>query len=275
MRHELVESHIIAERQGGVIAHRQLRACGVSTEAIARRVRSRRLHPVHRGVYAVGHRLLGASGRRWAAVLACGDGAVVSHSTAADAFDLLRSDSPTVHVSVGPGGRARRAGVRVHRTVALAPDEIMKLDGLPITTPSRTLLDLAATRLPRDALATAVDRADVLKLVDFAELRELLARYPRRPGTASLNAMLARYRGHVDTRSELERLVHKLCDERGLPSPSVNCSIEGKVRDFYWPHRRLVVEADSYGWHRSPSALNTDRERDVELELAVCRVHRA
>jgi very-short-patch-repair endonuclease len=72
----------------------------------------------------------------------------------------------------------------------------------------------------------------------------------------------------VDTRSELERLVDRLCNAHGLPQPLVNTVIEERVRDFHWPHRRLVVEADSFGWHSSPSALNDDRERDVELTLA-------
>jgi very-short-patch-repair endonuclease len=82
-----------------------------------------------------------------------------------------------------------------------------------------------------------------------------------------LKAQLSRYRGPVDTRSELERLVDQLCDANGLPQPLVNTVIEGRVRDFHWPHCGLVVEADSFGWHSSPSALNDDRERDVELTL--------
>jgi len=85
--------------------------------------------------------------------------------------------------------------------------------------------------------------------------------------------VLARYRAG-DTRSVLEALVAELCDAHGLPRPQENCVIEGKVRDFYWPHARLVVEADSYAWHRSPSALNDDRERDVELTLAGYRTLR-
>jgi very-short-patch-repair endonuclease len=156
----------------------------------------------------------------------------------------------------------------------LPDDEVTKLDGLPITTPPRTLLDLAAAGLRDRPLGQALDRANKLRLVDFAELHRLLARYPRRPGTRSLKAQLARYRGTVDTRSELERLVNELCDAHHLPPPLVNTVIEGRVRDFYWPHCRLVVEADSYGWHSSPDALNDDRERDVELTLAGYRTLR-
>jgi hypothetical protein len=150
----------------------------------------------------------------------------------------------------------------------------MELDGLPITTPARTLLDLAASGLGGRSLEAALDRAEQLRLLDFAELHRLIARYPRRSGTRSLKAQLERYRGPLDARSELERLVLELCDAHDLPRPLVNTVIEGKVRDFHWPACRLVVEADSYAWHRSPSALNDDRERDVELTMAGYRTLR-
>jgi hypothetical protein len=160
----------------------------------------------------------------------------------------------------------------VHRPLELPCDEVTSLRGLPITAPARTLLDLSAAGIRN--LDTVLDRAEQMRLIDFGELHQLLQRYPRRPGTRSLKAQLARYRGPIDVRSELERLVIELCRVHGLPPPNVNCSIEGRVRDLYWPHCRLVLEADSYGWHRSPSALNTDRERDVELVLAGYRVLR-
>src|SRR5829696_3296807 len=111
MRRKLVpdaEIARIAARQGGVISHGQLTALGVGASAIDRRVRAGRLHRVFRGVYAVGHPLIGADGRRWAAVLACGDGAVVSHASAADAWGISSSASPIMDVTVGRGGRAKR-----------------------------------------------------------------------------------------------------------------------------------------------------------------------
>jgi hypothetical protein len=214
------------------------------------------------------HPLIRADGRRWAAVLACGPGAVVSHASAADAWGIRASASPTVDVTVARTGRARRPGIRLHTSIELRAGEVTHRAGLPVTTPSRTLLDLAASGLRGRRLEQALDLAEHERLVDFADLRALLARYPGRPGTASLRAQLDRYAGPADTRSRLERLVLQLCDDHGLSRPLVNCVIEGKVRDFYWPARRLVVEADSYRWHRSPSALNDDRERDVELVLA-------
>jgi hypothetical protein len=259
----------LAARQGGVVSHEQLRRLGFSPEAIKRRVVVGRLVPFHRGIYAVGHSGVGVEGLRWAAVLALGNDAFLSHASAADAHGIRASKARVMHVTVrGRGGRERRDGIRVHRPRALPDDEVTTLQRLPITTPARTLLDLAATGLKGRALESALNHAELDVRLDFAELHELLARYRRRPGTRSLKAQLEAYRGPVDVRSKLERLVYELCDAYGLPRPLVNTVIEGKVRDFYWPHRRVVVEADSFRWHRTPSALNDDRERDVELTLA-------
>lgn len=269
MRRELATDEAIAaiaDRQGGTVARIQLIALGLSASAIDRRLRCGRLHLLHRGVYSVGHRVVGVDGRRWAAVLACGDGAVLSHGSAAAEWAIRASASPTSDVTVGRSGRATRDRIRLHWR-SLPPDETTRLDGLPITTPARTLLDLSASGLRGRPLEASVDRAERQRLLDFADLHRLLARYPARPGSPSLRAVLARYHP-ADTRSELEEIVLELCDAHGLPRPQVNCVIEGKVRDFYWPGSRLVVEADSYSWHRSPSALNDDRERDVELTLA-------
>jgi very-short-patch-repair endonuclease len=278
MRYESAPDQAIARlaaRQGGVISHEQLRALGLSGQAIHRRVCCGRLHRLHRSVFAVGHRVLGVDARRWAAVLALGDQAFLSHHSAADAFGVRASGSGLIDVSVrGRGGRKRHPGIRVHRPHALPDDEVTTLRRLPITTPARTLLDLAGRGLRERALETALDLAEQQRLLDFAELHALLARYPRRPGTRLLKAQLDRYRGPIDVRSKLERLLYELCDDRDLPRPLENTGIEGRMRDFYWPNWRLVVEADSYGWHRSPSALNDDRERDVELTLAGYRTLR-
>jgi hypothetical protein len=217
--------------------------------------------------------VVGVIGRRWAAVLACGDGAALAGVSAAAAYGIRQSSSPTIHVLVGRNGRARRDGIVLHWQRAIPVDEVTQLDGLPITTPARTLLDLAGGGLRGRYLEAALDAAERKRLLDFADLHGLLARYPGRPGTPSLKAVLARYRGG-DTRSKLEEIVAELCDAHALPRPLENCIIEGKVRDFYWPHARLVVEADSYSWHRSPSALDDDRERDVELTLAGMRTLR-
>ena len=260
---------MLAARQGGVVSHPQLRALGVSAAAIHRRVRAGRLHPRYRGVYAVGHAALNVTGLRWAAVLAYGPDGVISHASAGAAWAVRRSAAERIDVTVGSGGRMRRAGVRLHRTRVMPADEVTRLAGLPITTPARTVLDLAASGLRGRKLESALDRAHLRGLLDFADLVRLLERYPTRRGSPALRELLSRYMPDAfDVRSELEDLVLELCDARGLPRPQTNVVVEGKVRDFYWPRARLVVEADSYGWHRGPSALNDDRERDVTLTLS-------
>jgi very-short-patch-repair endonuclease len=272
MRRELVTDQaiaVIAERQGGVIARVQLLRLGLSPSAVDRRLRAGRLHVIHRGVYAVGHRRIDVTGRRWAAVLACGEGAVLSHASAGAAWGFRRSRAAIMDVTVRGGGRTRRPRIRVHWSRALPPDDVTQLDGLPITTPARTLLDLAAGGLRDRPLEAALDRAERELRVDWAEVRRLLERHAGRPGVPALRETLARYApGSVETLSVLEEIVLELCDEYALPRPQVNVLIEGRRRDFYWPDVRLVVEADSYTWHRSPSALDDDRERDVELTLA-------
>jgi predicted transcriptional regulator of viral defense system len=274
MRDQLGIDHAIAalaQRQHGFVEHGQLLVLGLSPSAIGRRVDAGRLHRRYRGVYAVGHRRTGIEGEWWGAVLAYAPDGVLSHASAAAAFSLLRSTA--LHITAG-GGRKRRPGIVFHRRRSLPMDETTQLDGLPITTPARTLLDIAATGLNRTRLELAVDRAEKQRLLDFADLHALLARYAGARGTPSLKAVLASYSDPLDVRSELEALVLELCDAHGLPRPMVNCVIEGEVRDFCWPSRRLVVEADSYAWHRSPAALNADRERDVVLTLAGWRVLR-
>jgi Protein of unknown function (DUF559)/Transcriptional regulator, AbiEi antitoxin len=274
MRDHLGIDHAIAalaQRQHGFVEHGQLLVLGLSPSAIGRRVDAGRLHRRYRGVYSVGHRRTGFEGEWWAAVLAYAPDGVLSHASAAAAFSLRRSRE--LHV-IARSGRKRRPGVVVHERRVVPDDEVTSLDGLPITTPARTLLDLAGSGLKLTRLELAVDRAVKQRLLDFAELRELLARYPGRPGTPSLKAVLAAYSDPLDVRSELEELVLELCDARGLPRPLVNCVIEEKVRDFCWPSRRLVVEADSFAWHSSPASLNADRERDVALTLAGWRVLR-
>ena len=264
----------LAERQGGVVARRQLLARGVTSRQIERRLASGRLFRLHTGVYAVGHRVVGALGRRWAAVLACGDGAVLSDRSAGEAWEMRSTSAIVVDVTVRVNGARSRPGIRTHRR-ALAPDEVTELDGLPITTPERTLLDLAAGGLRGRALERVVDQAERMRLVDFGKVGRLVERHRGAPGIPSLKAVLTRYaNASVETRSTLEDLLVELCDQHGIPRPAGNVVVEGWVRDFHWPHAGLVVEADSYAYHRSPSAMADDRARDVSLTLAGIRTLR-
>jgi very-short-patch-repair endonuclease len=265
------EIALIAARQGGVVSCGQLSAVGISRHAIHRRARVGRLHRVHGEVYAVGHPRISPVGWQWAAVLACGRGAMLSHWSAGSAWGLPALGGGARHhvIVTGRTGRARRPGITIHRPLYLDPSEVTDLDGLPITTPARTLLDLAAAGLRGRPLEAALDHAERRLEVDWSEVRRLLERHTGQRGASALAATLRRYvPGSVETFSALEEIVLELCDEFAIPRPRVNCVIEGKRRDFYWPHHRLVVEADSYAWHRSPSALNDDRERDVRLQLA-------
>jgi predicted transcriptional regulator of viral defense system len=242
---------VIAAKQGGVIARRQLVALGFSKAEIDHMVAHGRLHVVHRGVYAVGHTAVGTHGRRWAAVLACGESAVLSHASAAAAWGLRPSASAVIDVSVGRGGRARRPGIRLHYRRSLSADDVTALDGLPITTPARTVLDLAASGLRGAKLEAVVDVA-VHERLDFGDLERLLA--SRQAGTAALREVVRRYApGSVDVRSGLEVRFLELCDGGGLPRPAVNVVVCGRVRDFFWADVPLVVEVDSWRWHRSRS----------------------
>src|SRR5215212_3141762 len=270
-----VQIAAIAARQGGVVSAWQLHDCGLSRQAIARRHRAGRLHVIHRGVYAVGHPVVAAVGLRWAAVLAIGAGAGLSDTSAGVAWGLRPSASRTMHVTVTTrAGRRPRPGIIVHRR-ALQADELTTLDGLPITTPARTLIDLAAAGLRGRPVEAALDVAEVDLRIDWAQMQRLLERHAGRPGVPLLDATLARYApGSVDTRSHLEEIVLELCDEFAIPPPQVNTVIDGRVRDFFWPDAGLVVEADGYRYHRSPTVFNDDRERDVRLTLAGLRTLR-
>jgi very-short-patch-repair endonuclease len=249
----------LADAQYGVIARAQLIDAGLTDAGVARRVRDGRLRRLHRGVYAVGHRALTAEGRWLAAVLAGGPGAVLSHATAAAAWDLRRAGGTFIHVTVPTrGGRERRAGLRLHRSNTLGATDVTVHRGIPITTPARTIIDLAGTLKGR-ALEHLVDLADQRGLVDFTDLRAA--------NSASLQAVLRNYRP-APTRSELEERFLQLCDDYGIERPETNGRIEGIEVDFVWRERRLIVEVDGYRYHRTPSAFERDRERDVRLITA-------
>jgi very-short-patch-repair endonuclease len=251
----------LAGAQHGVLTRAQLRLVGLSDDAVDRRVRARRLHRLYHGVYAVGHSVLTREGRWMAAVLAAGTNAVLSHATAAAAWELRPPGAGAIHVTVpGDPGRTRRRGLRIHRSRTLTPDDTTTHRGIPITTPVRTIIDLAATLTGRP-LEHALDLADQHRLIDFADLRT-------RPIPRSLQAQLSRYSAPNPTRSELEERFLALCDHHGLPRPQTNTIIEGVEVDFAWRAQRLIVEVDGYRYHRSPSAFETDRERDVTLSIA-------
>ena len=256
---------MVAKRQGGSIARRQLLRLGLSAKGIDSRVLRGRLHPIHRGVYSVGP-VLTPAGRRWAAVLAAGPGAALSHVSAAAALGLRADGSARFHVTA-PTRRRSRKGIAVHHA-PLPEAHVTHLDGLPVTTVPRTLLDLADV-LPLNALRRTWEEADRLRLLDVRAVEAVLATANGRRGAAGLRSLLGHHlEGHDYTRSEFERDLLALCAEHGLPTPTINPEVEGYEVDGAWPGYRLVVECDSLAFHTTRAAMQRDRERDLKLRLA-------
>lgn len=258
----------LAEGQHGVVARRQLLASGVGRRAIDRRIEQGRLHPLHPGVFAVGHRVVSREGRWMAAVLACGPGAVLSHQSAAALWGIRGTAKARIDVTV-PRELRRRPGLHPHRAV-LPADEVTVHDGIPTTTPARTLLDLAAV-VPRHALERALDEAEIRRLPGPLTL---LDRYPRRRGAANLRTLLPNARSSTPTRSELEARFLTFLDDHGLDRPEVNTVIEGYEVDAVWREAELIVELDGFATHGTRAAFERDRERDRRLTAAGWRVIR-
>jgi very-short-patch-repair endonuclease/predicted transcriptional regulator of viral defense system len=264
----------LAERQHGVVAAAQLAALGLSRNTVSARAQAGRLHRIHRGVYAVGHPILTVNGRRMAAVLAAGPGAVLSHASAAALWDIRRTSATRIDVTVrSRAGRAKRPGLRIHRTPTLRADEITEHQGIPVTTTSRTLLDLAAT-LPRRALERALDEAEVQELYDLSSLEAMARAHAGEQGAARLQRALASDGELTLTDSELEELMVALCDHHRLPRPEPRAWVAGLRVDFLFAPVRLVVETDGYRFHRTRRAFERDRERDAILARAGYRTLR-
>jgi hypothetical protein len=266
----------VAARQHGIVSHAQLRRLGLTNEAIKYRVRKRRLIPLYRAVYAVGHEGLTREGRWMAGVLACGAGAVLSHQTATAHWRLWSGWAGKVHVTLA-AKRAPDPAIRTHR-VLLPEDEVTIHHAIPVTTVPRTIFDMAAILRPRQ-VERLMNEAEVLRLWDPLSLHDLLDRYPRRPGSRTVRAALvARSEGATFTRSGVEEMFIELLDEAGLPRPETNVilTIAGRTFevDCLWRRERLIVELDAYGTHSTRASFESDRERDQILVAAGWRVVR-
>lgn len=264
-----------AAQQAGVISTAQLHRLGLNKGAVQVRVRRGQLHPVHRGVYAVGHPAISLHGRFWAAVLACGSGALLSHFAAAVLWGLLKWDDRLIGVTVvGSGGR-RRAGLRIHRTRALHPRDHDRQYGIRVTSPARTLLDLAGSDLSDKALRRAVRQAQSLHLTNVRQIAELLEHANGHRGVARLAALIAD--GPEATESMHEDVVLDLLLAAGFEHPVVNGTlvVAGKPYrpDLRWPAQRLILEIDS-GWHDGRLAQEDDAVRQGDLEAVGERVLR-
>jgi very-short-patch-repair endonuclease/predicted transcriptional regulator of viral defense system len=255
-----------ASRQHGVVARRQLVAAGVPGYAIDHRVRRGRLRPIHRGVYGLG-RLRPPHAMEMAAVLAGGDSALLSHRSAAALWKHLPPRPADMPVEVSTPGRhaQSRPGLRVCRIRPIQDDEATSLHGIPITTPARTLLDLAMV-LSAHELERTLARA-LRDGVEEHQLRALLARYPARAGAPLLRSLLGE-ENLVVTRSHAEDAFLAILDRGGLPKPETNVRIRGFEVDCFFRAARLIVEIDGFTYHSSPAAIERDHHRDQLLYLA-------
>jgi len=211
-------------------------------------------------VYAVGHTAIRREGHWLAAVLACGAGAALSHRSAAVLWDLRPSSRGVIDVTAALRGRVSPDGVRLHGTARLVPNEVTVRSGVPVTTVSRTLADLAAVLGHRD-LERTFERAEALQMLD---VRSVLASVHCRPGAPAVRRILDAWEPVV-TRSELEAALLRLVVNSGLPRPEVNARVGEFEVDLLWRAGRLVVEADSIGFHLTRAAMERDRRRDAVL----------
>jgi very-short-patch-repair endonuclease len=250
----------LARAQHGVVARRQLLALGFTRGAIAHRLRTGRLHLVERGVYAVGRRELTPHGRWMAAVLACGEGAVLSHRSAAAVYGICAERRGAIEITVRRSGMVHRDGLKVRRRPSLPEADVGTLRNIPITSPARTVIDLATVLGPK-GLERAVNDADKLDLIDPETLRREVDARPGVPGVRPLRRLLDRDT-FVLFDDELERLFLPLALESGLPLPRTREMVNGFEVDFHWPELRLVVETDGLRYHRTPSAQARDALRD-------------
>lgn len=256
----------LAARQHGVVARWQLAALGVGGTAIDKRVADGRLRRIHRGVYAVGP--LDRRGYWMAAVLACGEGALLSHRDGAMLWNLRPANRMAIDVTT-PGARGRRRSrITVHGTVRLHPDDRAEVEGIPVTSVPRTLLDLAEV-VPLEHVRRAYEAAERHELLDMQAMNELVSRSNGRRGLAALLALLDYDPSPgVRSKSDLESRFLDLVREAGLPLPQLNVSVEGFMVDAYWPPGRLVVELQSWEHHAHRQAFERDNERFARLQVA-------
>lgn len=228
---------------------------------IERRIASGRLHPVWRGVYAVGRPQLGRHGRWMAAVLACGPGAALSHGSAAALWGFGKERSGLIDISVPSTRRGRREGIRVRRRTGAALGEVVVHDCIPLTSPVRTLIDQATELESMGQLERAVNEADKLDLVRADALHTSLDDYGGQPGVARLRKLLDPLSFRLSD-SELERRMRSLARTAGLPMPETKVWVNGYEVDFFWPVLRIIVEADGLRYHRTASQQKRALERD-------------
>ncbi|MCW2987004.1 MAG: hypothetical protein JWR63_4574 [Conexibacter sp.] len=269
----------LATSQKGVIAHGQLLDLGATRRQIDGWLTEGWLRAEHEGVYAVGHRALPAGGRFMAAALAGGEGAVLSHRSAAAHLGLLSWSPSDIDVMIVRGGEHVRDGIAFHRPKVFGPEDRWVFDGIPCTTVARTLVDLGAV-LKLHQLERAVEQAELLELLDVAAIARVLGRIARPRGVRNLRRCLGAERLDASlTQSGLERRFLRLCVQAGITRPKLQHPIQHapgrwhKV-DFAWPDVRLAIEVDGAAVHGTRTAARRDRRLDREIRAAGWRIER-
>lgn len=250
----------LAARQHGVVARRQLLELGLGDEAIEHRLSNGRLHVVMRGVYAVGWPEMTRERRWMAAILACGKGAALSHRSAGALWGIAREREGRIDVSVRRRCEHRRNGVRARSRPSLPDKDVVLRGHIPVTTPARTLVDLAIELRPM-ALDRAVNEADKLDLIDPDGLRASLASFTGEPGIKRLRSVIDRHTFRLSD-SDLELLFRPIAAAAGLSTPLTKVWVNGFEVDFFWPDIGLVVETDGLRYHRTAATQARDRLRD-------------
>jgi len=253
----------VAARQCGVISHGQLLACGLTRDAIRHRRETSRLHSLYRAVYLLGHRGAPEGSSQWAAVLACGPRVVLSFHSAGWWWAICAELQGVVDVS-GTVNHGKKPGIRFHQVGTFTPGDVRSRRGLPVTSPIRTLVDLAGV-LNERALERAVDEAILRRLVRERDLVEALGPSRGRPGIRRLRAILGNGLEHGASRSGVERTFRRLIAAAELPAPDFNVRVERYELDALWREYGLAVEIDSYATHGGRVPFEADRVRDADL----------
>lgn len=260
----------LANRQHGVISRRQLIAGGLGVRTISRRIEAGHLHEIHRGIYLLGDGRVNRKGEWMAAVLAGGEGALLSHRSAGALWGIVRPRRGSIDVTSATG--RQRPGIAVHEG-AICDEDRTRVDRIPVTILARALFDLAEVEDESD-LWRAAEEADRLRLLRVPELEAVYARSPGRRALRPMRRLIDAISMPEDTQSPLEDRVLDLCREYDLPMPVTGATVLGHEVDAFWPARRLTVEADSWKFHGHRGAFERDRERDAAMQAAGYRVIR-
>lgn len=267
----------LARGQHGIVARRQLLAIGLDTDAVKRRTRAGRLHRLRPGVYAVGHTAITRRGRWMAAVLASGDGAVLSHRSATALWGIWGAGAGEIHVTVPRKSRSQRS---IRRHFSMLPDDEREIvDGIPVTSAARAVLDVAAEK-DEAAAESALRETEYLGIYGQVSLPALLDRHPKHRGTPICREALERLRDDPGgrLRSDLEERFISFLDAHSIPRPRLNAWLSvGEDRyqvDCLWPGACLIAELDGWKSHGTKRAFRKDRKRDRRLGAAGYRVVR-